>query len=122
MKKYEFDVEFDIPVTCILDPEEATDADTRAQVLAGDACWTADGAYINSVNADNGLDINGMPARSWSGKREACEHVAWWRKRYTSMHARSLPRRCNIHARACLHPCKSVRARLQRLCPCFTRA
>lgn len=59
-RDFEFAKEFDIPVTCILDPEDKTDAETRAKVLAGDECWTEDGAYINSSNADNGLDINGM--------------------------------------------------------------
>ncbi len=57
-RDFEFAKEFDIPVICILDPEDKTDADTRAKVLAGDACWTEDGAYINSANAD--LDLNGM--------------------------------------------------------------
>ncbi|MDA3852890.1 MAG: leucine--tRNA ligase [Bacteroidales bacterium] len=59
-RDFEFAKEFGIPVTCILDPEESTDAETRAQVLAGDACWTDDGAYVNSANPAHGLDINGM--------------------------------------------------------------
>ncbi len=29
-------------------------------MLKGDACWTEDGEYINSANAETGLDINGL--------------------------------------------------------------
>lgn len=56
-RDFEFATKFNIPIICILDPVTA-DADTRAQVLAGKACWTEDGEYINSANANNGLDIN----------------------------------------------------------------
>ena len=59
-RDFEFAKEFDIPVICILDPKDKTDAETREKVLAGEACWTEDGAYINSANPENGLNINGM--------------------------------------------------------------
>ena len=58
-RDFEFAKTFDIPVVCILDPKDA-DVELREKVLAGDACWTDDGAYINSANPEKGLDINGM--------------------------------------------------------------
>lgn len=57
-RDFEFAVKFNIPVTCILDPKKA-DTETRNAVLAGKACWTEDGAYINSENTAIGLNING---------------------------------------------------------------
>lgn len=61
-RDFEFAKKFDIPVVCILDPGE--EAEDRASVLAGNACWTEDGAYINSENAALGLNINGMDKAS----------------------------------------------------------
>jgi leucyl-tRNA synthetase len=58
-RDFEFAQKFNIPVICILDPLQA-DAEIRAKVLKGDACWTEDGAYINSSNTTTGIDINGM--------------------------------------------------------------
>lgn len=58
-RDFEFAKKFNLPVICILDPTKA-DAELRAKVLDGNACWTEDGAYINSSNPANGLDINGM--------------------------------------------------------------
>jgi leucyl-tRNA synthetase len=58
-RDFEFAKKFNLPVVCILDPTKA-DAELRAKVQKGDACWTEDGAYINSSNPVNGLDINGM--------------------------------------------------------------
>ena len=58
-RDFEFAQTFSIPVTCILDPTGADDQ-TRSLVLQGKACWTEDGAYINSANPDLGIDINGM--------------------------------------------------------------
>ena len=56
-RDFEFAKEFDIPVICILDPKEV---DNRDEILKGDACWTEDGEYINSSNAETGLNINGL--------------------------------------------------------------
>ncbi len=56
-RDFEFAKEFDIPVICILDPK---DVENRDEILNGNACWTEDGAYINSANSDTGLDINGL--------------------------------------------------------------
>jgi leucyl-tRNA synthetase len=58
-RDFEFAKKFEIPVICILDPLQS-DAETRAKVLTGEACWTEDGAYINSENAAKGLNINGL--------------------------------------------------------------
>jgi len=75
IRDFEFAKKFGLPVVCILDPKDA-DPELREKVLAGDACWTEDGAYINSANADFGIDINGMnKARgietiiNWLGQR-----------------------------------------------------
>ncbi|MCY1721516.1 leucine--tRNA ligase [Prolixibacteraceae bacterium Z1-6] len=56
-RDFEFAKEFDIPVKCILDPK---DAENRDAILAGDACWTEDGEYINSASTETDLDINGL--------------------------------------------------------------
>jgi leucyl-tRNA synthetase len=58
-RDFEFATEFNIPITCILDPKEADKA-TREQVLTGKAPWTEDGEYINSANDKKGININGM--------------------------------------------------------------
>ncbi|MFV0522428.1 MAG: leucine--tRNA ligase [Mangrovibacterium sp.] len=70
-RDFEFAEKFNIPVVCILDPEKA-DEETRKAVLAGKACWTEDGAYINSANTENGLNINGK------GKAEGISTVIAW--------------------------------------------
>ncbi len=59
-RDFEFAETYDLPIVCILDPGEATDADLRAKVLAGKSCWSEDGAYINSANLVIGIDINGL--------------------------------------------------------------
>jgi len=56
-RDFEFAKEFDIPIICILDP---VDTDEREAILKGDQCWTEDGIFINSSNAETGLDINGL--------------------------------------------------------------
>ena len=58
-RDFEFAKKFNLPIICILDPKEA-DEDLRIKVLASDACWTEDGAYINSENPELGLNINGL--------------------------------------------------------------
>ncbi len=58
-RDFEFASKFGIPIVCILDPENADD-ETRRKVLEGKACWAEDGTYINSSNAEAGLDLNGM--------------------------------------------------------------
>ncbi|MDP2338071.1 MAG: leucine--tRNA ligase [Bacteroidota bacterium] len=58
-RDFEFAQKFNIPVVCILDPKN-TDEETRARVLAGQACWNEDGEYINSDNPAIGLNLNGL--------------------------------------------------------------
>ena len=74
-RDFEFAKTFDIPVVCILDPKNA-EPELRKKVLAGNACWTDDGAYINSENPELGLNINGMSKKNgiqtvinWLGER-----------------------------------------------------
>jgi len=58
-RDFEFAKKFAIPVKCILDPTHAEPA-LREVVLAGDACWTEDGMYVNSANPALGIDLNGL--------------------------------------------------------------
>jgi len=58
-RDFEFAKTFGLDIVCILDPKDA-EPELREKVLKGDACWTEDGAYINSANESEGLDIDGM--------------------------------------------------------------
>ncbi len=58
-RDFEFAKKFGLPVEPIMDPA-GTDQETREKVLNHNACWTGDGIYINSADAETGLDINGM--------------------------------------------------------------
>ena len=58
-RDFEFAVQFDLPVICILDPKGVRDEE-RELILAGKKCWTEDGRYINSSSDDTGLNINGL--------------------------------------------------------------
>jgi leucyl-tRNA synthetase len=58
-RDFEFAEKFRLPVDCIMDPDIA-DADLRSQVLAGKACWTEDGKYINSSSKKTGISIDGL--------------------------------------------------------------
>ena len=70
-RDFEFAKEFNLPITCILDPKDADDK-LRKQVLNGDACWPSDGVYIHSANSNEGLDINGL------SKEEGIQKVTSW--------------------------------------------
>ena len=70
-RDFEFAIKFNLPVICILDPASAL-PELRAEVLAGKACWTEDGAYINSSNASTGIDINGL------NKQKGIEIITNW--------------------------------------------
>jgi len=70
-RDFEFAQTFNIPIICILDPGKASE-EVRTKVLAGEACWTEDGAYINSSNAAIGIDINGL------SKQEGIKTVTNW--------------------------------------------
>jgi leucyl-tRNA synthetase len=61
-RDFEFAEKFNIPIRCIISPDEkaAKAANVSVEsVLAGKKCWTGDGLMINSSNAE--LNINGMP-------------------------------------------------------------
>jgi len=58
-RDFEFATAFSLPIPCILDPQ-SDDQELRDQVLKGKACWTGDGAYINSSSEETGLNINGL--------------------------------------------------------------
>ncbi len=68
-RDFEFAKEFNIPIVCILDPK---DVENRQEILAGEACWTEDGEYINSSNEQTGLDINGL------NKEEGIQKTIVW--------------------------------------------
>lgn len=70
-RDFEFAEKFQIPIICILDPKNADD-ETRENVLAGKACWTEDGAYINSASTETGIDINGL------SKKEGIAKITAW--------------------------------------------
>jgi leucyl-tRNA synthetase len=58
-RDFEFAGTFSLPIPCILDPD-TDEPELREQVLAGRACWTGDGRYVNSASVETGLDINGL--------------------------------------------------------------
>ncbi|MDD4192976.1 MAG: leucine--tRNA ligase, partial [Mangrovibacterium sp.] len=70
-RDFEFAKKFEIPVICILDPKDA-EPEMREKVLAGQACWTEDGAYINSANKATGLSLNGL------GKSDGIARMIDW--------------------------------------------
>jgi leucyl-tRNA synthetase len=58
-RDFEFAVKFSLPIVCIQDPD-VNDPLKKEKILAGTECWTEDGKYINSSNAETGIDINGL--------------------------------------------------------------
>jgi leucyl-tRNA synthetase len=58
-RDFEFAKKFRLPIDCIMDPAVA-DENLRSKVLAGKACWTEDGFYINSASEEKGISINGL--------------------------------------------------------------
>lgn len=70
-RDFEFARKFGLPVICILDPSSA-DQDLREKILAGEACWTEDGVYINSTNAAKGIVLNGL------NKAEGIRIITQW--------------------------------------------
>ena len=58
-RDFEFAQKFELPINPIMDPA-GKDEELRQKVLAGEACWTEDGKYVNSSNPDKSLDINNM--------------------------------------------------------------
>jgi len=70
-RDFEFAEKFGLPIDCIMDPAGADEA-LRARVLAGKACWTEDGTYINSADTGRGLSIDGLT------KEKGMETVITW--------------------------------------------
>lgn len=70
-RDFEFAQTFNLPIVCIMDPKGAND-ELRSKVLAGKACWTEDGAYINSDNKALGLGYNGL------SKEEGIKTITNW--------------------------------------------
>ncbi len=61
-RDFEFAQKFELPITCILQPNEKQAKKEKVSVedvLVGKACWTLDGKTIHSSN-DKGLNINGL--------------------------------------------------------------
>jgi leucyl-tRNA synthetase len=73
IRDFEFAKIFDLPVKCIMDPAGAEE-ELRQQVLAGDACWTEDGLYIDSANDGLGISIDGMK------KKDGIKTINAWLK------------------------------------------
>jgi len=69
-RDFEFAEKFRIPIVCIIDPRDA-DEETREKVLTGKACWTEDGTYINSSDAETGFDLNGLNKQQGIAKMTA---------------------------------------------------
>jgi leucyl-tRNA synthetase len=74
-RDFEFATAFRLPILCIMDPDGAEE-ELRNLVLAGKACWTEDGTYINSAHKGTGLDINGL-----SKEQGITETVEWLQER-----------------------------------------
>ena len=71
-RDFEFAQTYNLPIVCILDPKQGVDDETRTKILAGEACWSEDGAYINSVNEKIGININGLT------KDQGIQQVTAW--------------------------------------------
>jgi leucyl-tRNA synthetase len=58
-RDFEFAEKFRLPIECIMDPA-GVEEEFRKKVLAGKACWTEDGIYVNSADTSRGISINGL--------------------------------------------------------------
>jgi leucyl-tRNA synthetase len=58
-RDFEFAGKFQLPITCILDPDTIDD-DQKKRVLEGKECWSGDGKYINSADETTGINLNGL--------------------------------------------------------------
>jgi leucyl-tRNA synthetase len=74
-RDFEFAEKFNLPIDCIMDPAVADEA-LRQKVLAGKACWTEDGIYINSASQERGISINGL-----NKERGIQTIIAWLEKK-----------------------------------------
>lgn len=69
-RDFEFAKKFGLPILCIMEPDTSCPEDIRPKVLAGEACWPADGKYINSANET--LSLNGL------SKKDGMEKMVSW--------------------------------------------
>ena len=69
-RDFDFAKKFNLPVICIMEPDASCPEDVRPKVLAGEACWAADGTYINSQN--DTLCLNGL------NKKQGIAKVIEW--------------------------------------------
>ena len=69
-RDFDFAKKFGLPIICIMEPDASCPADLRPKVLAGEACWPADGKYINSANET--LSLNGL------SKKEGLKTMISW--------------------------------------------
>ena len=69
-RDFDFAKKFNLPVICIMEPDASCPVDVRPKVLAGEACWAADGTYINSQN--DTLCLNGL------NKKQGIAKVIEW--------------------------------------------
>jgi leucyl-tRNA synthetase len=74
-RDFEFARKFGLPIHCIMDPSGAEER-LRTEVLAGKACWTDDGMYINSSSDVKGVSINGL-----SKERGIQTIISWLEKK-----------------------------------------
>ena len=65
-RDFEFAKKFNLPVVCIMTPDDSCPAETKELVLKGEACWAADGTYINSQN--DTLCLNGLNKEAGKAK------------------------------------------------------
>ena len=69
-RDFDFAKKFNLPVICIMEPDASCPEDVKPLVLKGEACWAADGTYINSQN--DTLTLNGL------NKKQGLERVIAW--------------------------------------------
>lgn len=70
IRDFEFAQKFNLPIICIMEPDDSCPPETKTLVLEGKACWAADGKYIQSAN--DTLTLNGL------SKKEGLSKVIHW--------------------------------------------
>ena len=70
IRDFEFAQKFNLPIICIMEPDDSCPVETKTLVLKGKACWAADGKYIQSAN--DTLTLNGL------SKKEGLSKVIQW--------------------------------------------
>lgn len=58
-RDFEFAEKFGLEIKCILTPD-ITDEARKKRIIDGEECWSGDGTYINSSNAELGINLNGL--------------------------------------------------------------